>query len=905
MKNTKEKLWHILSVNEYLKSLKTSEAGLSQKNADLRLKKFGKNELPKEKSLSSLKIFINQFRSPLIYILIFAGVISFFLRHLTDAVIIIFAVFINTIFGYFQERKANQALKQLQKFTRYDAKVRRDGRKIKIDSSQLALGDVVFLAAGDKVPADGRLIDAQELKIMEAALTGESEPSLKNTKKLAPGRALAERENMAYFGTLVENGLGMMAVCATGQNTELGKISKLIKETKEEKTPLQVKIAGFSKTLSLIIVFLCLLIFAFGLVSGNDPIEMFITVVALSVAAIPEGLPVAVTIILTLGMRAILKRQALVKKLIAAETLGSVSIICTDKTGTLTEGRMRVARIITADKDYDARQKINLEKIDKEHDLILKISILCSGATIENPDSPLEELKIIGNSTDRAILLAAIAAGFDKGKLDSEYRKLAEMPFDSGKKFMATMHEHYDKIHHQDKIHRHIFVKGAPEKIFDFCDEVMIGGEKKKITAPYLEYLKSKYERLSQKGLRLIALAYKTGGDLKDIKSELNGLVFLGFVAIKDPLRKDAKKLIKECRVAGIRPVIITGDHRLTAKAIFEELGLKTDGNIVVGEDLDKWSDQELGEKIKKIDVYARVEPRHKLRIIDAWQKRGQAVAMVGDGINDAPAIKSADIGIALGDGSDVAKETADIILLDNSFGVIINAIKGGRMIFDNIRKVILYLLSDSFSEIVLIAGSVLFGLPLPITASQILWVNLVADGLPGVAITLEPAEEGIMSEKPRPRNEPLLNREMKILIFIIGVITDLILFGLFLWLLGRFSDINYIRTIIFAALGVDSLLFAFSVRTLRHSIFTQNPLTNKFLVGAVLISAIILMSAIYLPILQPFFKTVPLGWAEWGIVIGLGFLQIILVEIVKHYYIVKSKSKNKRTFFNYAKQPS
>lgn len=881
-----EEAWHALSINDCFKKLKSSPRGLSSQAAKNRQKLYGQNSLPTEKSFSSLFIFFSQLKSPLIYVLLIAGLLSLFLGDTTDAIVIFFAVIINTIFGFWQENKANKAITQLRKIVKYKAKVWRDGYEIEIDSSELVPGDIIFIKSGDKVPSDCRLISAKDLQTMEATLTGESAPSSKNNKVLKIGSYLAERNNMIYMGTIAVRGQATALVCETGLKTEIGHITKLIKETKEDKTPLQENLARFSSWLTLVVVVLSLIIFLFGLVLGKDPLEMFITAVALAVAAIPEGLIIAVTIILTIGMQFILKKKALVRKLVATETLGSISVICTDKTGTLTEGKMQVFSIITADYEYKIKLSENSSDIEKTRDLIAKVSVLCSDAVIENPQAALEELKIIGSPTEKALLIAALESGYNQQKLRQEYNQLDEISFDSEKKFMATL------CRHQKMNHQHIFVKGAPEVVFKFCSKVMVAGQAEIFTKEKINYLKKKYEAATSQGLRLLAFAYKTGSDFKDCYSELNDLTFLGFMALKDPLRPEAKEAILLCQSAGIRPIIITGDHKLTAKAIFKELGFKTNGNVAEGSDLDQWSDEELQKRVVDIDIYARVEPRHKLRVVDAWQARGEVVAMTGDGINDAPALKSADIGIALGDGSDVTKETADIILLDNNFKVIVSAVEQGRIIFENIRKVVLYLLSDSFSEIILIVGSLFMGLPLPLLATQILWINLVADGLPNIAMTLEPGEAEIMRDKPRKKNESILNKEMKILIFAIGLITDIILFLFFIYLLNvlGLENLDHIRTIIFAALGLDSLLYVFSIRSLRHSIFNKNFFSNKYLIASVIISFFILISAIYLPLLQNIFQTVSLNSSEWLIIFALGLVKIIFIEMVKYYFIVKNK---------------
>lgn len=894
--NLKAKNWHNLDIKEVFKFLKTSKDGLTDKIVESKQKKFGKNKLPSERKLSKLRIFFNQIKSPLVYVLIIAAGISILLNHFTDAAVIILAVMVNSFFGFWQENKANNAITQLKKIVRQETKVLRNGHKVQIDSVELVPGDIIFVEAGDKVPADARLIETKNLEIIESNLTGESNNSKKNTKKILIGTALADRENMIYMSTLVAQGQGLAVVTATGIKTEIGKITNLIKETKDEATPLQERLTHLSKVLTFVIGITCLLIFILGITTGKDPVDIFITVVALAVAAIPEGLVVAVTIILTLGMQFILKKKALVRRLVSAETLGSTSIICTDKTGTLTEGKMRVSKIITAEKEYTIDEKTELSEMEKVQDLISKISILCSSASIENPDAELEHMKIIGDSTEKALLLAAIQSGFDKDKLDDEYRELDQIPFDSSKKFMATIHEH------KDKSHRHVFVKGAPEKIFDFCSKVLEQGKKKKLTAKQLSYLKNKYQKLTKKGLRVLAFAYKTGKNFEQTEEELKDLVFLGFIALKDPLRKEAKAAIELAEQAGIRPIVITGDHRLTAQAIFEEIYPKRKFNIVEGDELDRWTDEELKEKVVDIDIYARVEPKHKLRVVDAWQARGEVVAMTGDGVNDAPALKSADIGVAMADGSDVTKETADLILLDNNFKVIVAAVEQGRVIFDNIRKVIVYLLADSFSEMALIAFSLVMGLPVPILATQIIWINLINDGLPNVAMSLEPGEEGIMKNPPRSRKEPLLNSEMKIIIFAIGLITDILLILLFYFMLGQNYDIAYIRTVMFAIIGTDSLIYAFSIRKLHHSIFSSNPFQNKYLILAVSVSFILLLAAIYLPFLQTFFHTVNIGLMDWLVVFGISIFNVVMFEIVKYYFIIKEKKIQKQNILNHAR---
>jgi len=881
---TKNINWHNLSTNVVFEKLKSKRDGLDTKEAIKRKNKYGLNVLPSKKSISHLVLFLNQMRSPLVYILLIATIISLLLSHYTDAGVIFFVVLVNTFFGYWQESKADNAIKKLKEIIHEQSKVLRNGKVKLISTAELVIGDVINLSAGNKVPADCRVFEIDELQTVEASLTGESNSIMKHTKAIPVGTSLADRDNMIYMGTLISSGKGKAIVCSTGQDTEIGKISELIKEVQEDKTPLQQKLAKFSRNLTFLIVAVAFLIFIQGYFASRDFAEMFLIVVALAVSAIPEGLLVAVTIILTIGMQYILKRKALVRKLIAAETLGSTSVICTDKTGTLTEGKMRVSQIITADKEYLIIKDGEISESEKSKNLISKISVLCSSAEIEEIGSELEHAKIIGDPTESALLMASIQAGYNVDELRKEYIKKEEIPFDSNRKYMVALFEH------KKEKHNHVFIKGAPEKIFPYCSKVMIGGKKVVLGKSELSSLRRKYEALTSKGLRVLGFAYRTG-NINELDNSLKELVFLGFAGIKDPLRAEAKDTIKLCQKAGIRPIMITGDHKLTAKAIFEELGVKMDGNIVEGKEIDKWSDEKLEKEVVHIDVYARVEPKHKLRIVDAWQRRGEVVAMTGDGINDAPAIKTADIGIALGSGSDVTKETADIILLDNNFSVIVSAIKQGRIIFDNIRKVILYLLSDSFSEMILIAGSLLFNLPLPILATQILFINLIGDGLPNIAMTLEPGEKGIMDDKPRKRDESILNREMKVLILVISIVTSLVLFGLFIILLKKFDDINYVRTIIFTALATDSLIYAFGVRSLRYSIWRKNPFSNKYLIGAVIISFLAIFAVLYIPLFQKIFHTVNLGLTEWGLILALSLFQVILIEVVKYFSILRQKN--------------
>jgi len=850
--------WHNITWKEVTKLLYSDfKKGLSEKEVQLRQRKLGQNSLPEEKPFSRLRIFLVQFRSPLIYILVIAGIITLILRDYTDAIVIFGAVFLNTIVGFFQENKASRALRELKKIVKHEAEVLRGGNLKIIDSEELVPGDIIILNPGDKVPADGRIIECHDLKINEMALTGEWLSAKKLSEVLPKEAPLADRDNMVYMGCVAENGKGKAIVTEAGIQTEIGKIATMVKEAREEKTPYQKKLAHFSKIVGIVISIICIGIFIEGMLTGGKFIEMFTTAVAVAVAAIPEGLPVAMTVILALGMQRILKKKGLVRKLDSAETLGSTSVICSDKTATLTEGKMKVSDIIG----------------DKF--LTLKAAVLTSEAFIENPDEPKDKWIIRGRPTDRALLEAGVEAALCR-KREFEKKRLAELPFNPINKFSAALYKENGK--------NFLYVCGAPEKIL----ELSVLEEREK------EKLEKQLEELAQKGLRVIAAAHRkvTETGSLSIKESCRDLIFLGFIALKDPIRKEAREAMKVCREAGMKPIIVTGDHKLTARAVAEELGFKIkEENILEGRDLDKLSDKDFDRILPQIQIYARVEPRQKIRIIEAWQGKGQVVAMTGDGINDAPALKKADIGVALGSGTEVAKETSDLILLNDSFSIIVAAVEEGRAIIDNIRKVITYLLSDSFTEIILVGVSILAGFPLPVTAVQILWVNLIEDGLPGIALAFEPKEKDLMRQKPQGHDIPLLTREMKALIFIIGLVTDLLLLGLLFWLI-KYSgyEIPHIRSIIFAGLTIDSIFYVLSCKSLRKNLWRINPFSNKFLVSAWIFGVIMLISALYLPPLQALLETVPLNLFDWQLILGLGFLNIILIEATKWHFITKKE---------------
>ena len=879
--------WHNLSIDEAIILLDSdTKEGLTEKEVKKRQEKFGKNELPKEKEISFLKIFFDQFKNPLIYILLIAGIITLLLHYPKDATVIFGAVFLNTLIGFFQENRTAKILSQLKSIVKVKAHIIREGKEREIDQEELVPGDIILLSSGNKVPADSRIIECQNLKINESSLTGEWIPAEKKRETLSLETALADRDNMVYMGCVVEEGRGMAIVVKTGQKTEIGKIATMISESKEEKTPYQKRIITLSKIIASLIVFLSLALFIFGIFSGRDFFEMFLVSVSVAVASIPEGLPIAITIILAIGMQRILKKEGLVRKMVAAETLGSASVICTDKTGTITEGKMQIAGIFANDKEFIINKFEDLKGISKNNNdsnfLALKIITIVSEAFIENPNDEPEKWLVRGRATDKALLLAGALAGFDKKELLKEEPKIGDILFDSFSKYSASLHKLKDK--------NVAYFIGAPEVILNMSKYI----DSKELSKEKKEELNKKSDNFAKEGQRVIGVAFC---EYQKIEELSHNLTFVGLVSLKDPIRKEVSEAIRVCVKAGIRPIIITGDHKLTALSVAKEIGLPyEEKNIIEGAEMNMLTEEQFSQRLSDIYIYARVEPRQKLKIIEAWQKRGEIVAMTGDGINDAPALKKADIGIALGSGTDVAKESSDVVLLNNNFSIIISAIEEGRIIIDNIKKTITLLLSQCSSEIILIGTAIVAGLPLPILPAQILWENLIEGSPQGIALAFEPKEKGIMKRKPEDPHSSLLTTQMKTIVIGFGIVTDFILFGLFFWLYNIWGGdrLNEIRTIIFAALTIDTLFYAFSCKNLRKNIWQYNIFSNLYLVYFIAFSLTMLLLAIYLPIFQNLLKTVPLNLFAWQLLLSLGLLNLVLIELIKWVFIIKSK-KNER----------
>ena len=855
--------WHLLSFEGVASILETDvELGLTEDKIKERRKLFGRNLLPQEKTPSRFLVFFSQLKSPLILILIGAGVITLFLKDFTDSIVIWGAVLLNSLLGYFQEYRATKALAELKKALKISAIVLRNGSAKEIPQEDIVPGDILLLQAGDRVAADSRIVQAWNLKIQEAQLTGEWLASEKTNAILKGDIPLGDRENMAFTGSVVEEGKGKAIVTSTGKHTELGKIASLLKEIKGEETPYQLRLNKFARFIGILFGLIALLLFLEGLVAGKEFQEIFAVAVAVAVASVPEGLPIAITAVLAIGMTRMLRRKGLIRNLASTETLGSTSIIATDKTLTLTEGKMEVEEIFS----------LNIENRQR----VLTIAALANDAFVENPEAMFEQWIIRGKPTDKALLVAAREAGISKAELQKEFPLLEKISFESATQYQAAIHQVKGDII--------AFVSGSPEKLLSMASL------KDKLA------VEEKLKELTEKGLRVLALGekvlpFKKFPTSDHVELQLRDIEFAGLIALKDPLRKGVKEAIAKAREAGIETIMVTGDHARTASAVAREVGIDGDpSSTIEGKELEKLSDQDLDAALPHLKVYARVEPKHKLRIIEAWQRRGQVIAMTGDGVNDAPALKKADIGIAVGSGTEVAKETGDLVLLGDSFSIIPLAIEEGRVIVDNIRKIITYMLTGSFTEIILIGSSILLGLPIPITASQILWVNFVEDGLPGIALTFEKGEKGVMKRRPEGKNIALLTLPMKLIIFVVGISTDIVLLGLFLYLLHFTTySIEHIRTIIFVGLALNSLLYVFSCKNLKTNIWHYNIFSNPYLVGAVLIGFIVLLLPLYLSPLQALFHTQPLLMIDWAVVFTFAFFNILLIELVKWIFIRKN----------------
>lgn len=880
-------LFHAATPEQLATELKITTNGLTTTQARERLEVYGPNILPRaDVRHSRFSIFLSQWKNPLVIILFIAGTVSGIVGELTDMAIIYATVLINTLVGFIQEDKANQSLQKLSNMVDHSATILRDGVRQMVPARDIVPGDIMFVEAGDSVAADGRIVHAIECEINEAPLTGESMPVKKNVGQLSEKTLLADRTNMAYCGTTVANGKATVIVTATNTKTELGAIATLVKNTTEEDTPLQKEIARLARQIGLLVVGIVASMIIIGLFRVGDmysALELFQTAVAVAVAAIPEGLAISLTVILAIGMQFILKRKGLVRQLVAAETLGSISVICTDKTGTLTEGIMQVTTVVTASETIENETLASLDATaDTRHPdalLALRIGTMANNAAINHTDRPEHEWTYAGDTTEVAIIRSAQKAGIAKHHLDAAIPRVDEIPFTSERKFMAT-------LHHVDA-ESHLYIKGAPEVILDRATWYEENGEKKPLTDDQRQWFHTKQKALARRGLRLLAIAYAIVDHTQTTirEKDISNLIIVGLIGLSDPIRPDVPATIARCRDAHIRVIMLTGDHRDTAQGIATAIGLPvTDRTVIDGQTLSSLSDTDLDAILTDAVVFARINPSDKIRVVAALQRQGEVVAVTGDGVNDAPAIKGANIGIAVGSGTAVAKETADLILLDDSFTTIVAAIEEGRRIYKNIKKVILYLLSGSFAEIVLIIASIIAKLPLPLLPAQILWVNIIQETFPTIALAFDPGEKENMREKPRRHDNHLIDRPMKLMIIAISLVANTLLFCLFVYIVNTTQNIAESRTMTFAGLTVASLFYVYAIRSERYHFWQKNPFDNAYLNSAVLFGIFLFFSAIYFPPLQTILKTVSLRASDWGILIIFALINVAAIEAVKTF---------------------
>ncbi|MBC8590900.1 calcium-translocating P-type ATPase, SERCA-type [Wansuia hejianensis] len=886
--------WYRQSKNDILSKLDSDlNTGISNSEVEQRISKYGYNELREESRKSFFAKLLAQFSDFLVLILIVAAIVSVFVGEKTDAIVILAIVVVNAFLGIYQEGKAEKSLEALKKMASPTAKVLRNDHIEEVPSRTLVPGDIVILEAGDIIPADLRLLESSNLKIEEASLTGESVPVEKSSDvEFSEETALGDRTNMAYMSTIVTYGRGKGIVVGTGHDTEIGKIATAIQSFEDETTPLQKQLNGLGKILGIVTIIICIIVFIVGLLQGQEVLDMLMVSISLAVAAIPEGLPAIVTIVLALGMNRMVKRHAIVKKLLAVETLGSTTVICSDKTGTLTQNEMTVIKAYANGTIIDVTgtgyEPVGEFKVDDkvigpnsigDLDSLLAISALTNDSELEETS---EGYKIIGDPTEGALVTLAGKANITKKDINQKYPRIAEIPFDSGRKMMTTFHENYIP----DNIIS--FTKGAPDIIIDRCSQISINGK----VVPFTEELKNEVlgvnSSFSKRALRVLAFAYREFGSLpNEISSDNveNQMTFVGLVGMIDPARPEAKAAIAKCKQAGINTVMITGDYKETAFAIAKELGMaEEESQAMMGAELDKLSDEELRKVVKRTKVYARVSPEHKVRIISALRDNGEVAAMTGDGVNDALALKKSDIGVAMGiTGTDVAKNTADLILTDDNFASIVSAVEEGRVIYDNIQKFVYFLLSCNIGEIFLVFTSILAKLPVPLLPIQLLWLNLVTDSFPALALGVESGDPDIMENKPRDPNEPLLNRKLRIHILGQSIAIGVATISAYLIGLNFYPDnINVARTICFATLILAELLRAYSSRSQKHTLFEIGIFSNKTMVYGTLFSFILTMAVLYVPFLQPIFDTVPLGFVEWRIVLTFAFIPMIVGEIFK-----------------------
>jgi len=876
--------WHLLRSEEAFSRLTSTSAGLSAEEAARRLAAYGPNELREAVRVSPWFLLLEQFKNILIIILLAATVLSAFLGHAVEAVTIAVIVVFAVLLGFIQEFRAERAIQALRRMAAPLATVLRGGVETEIPARELVPGDVILLQAGDRVPADVRLTEAVNLKIDEAVLTGESVPVEKQTAPLAnPDAPLGDRRNLAFAGTAVTYGRGRAVVASTGMQTEFGKIAQMLETVETGRTPLQENLDRVGTKLAHAAFAVVGVIVVMGLWRGEPFLEMLIFGVALAVAVVPEALPAVVTISLALGVQRMVRRHALVRRLPVVETLGSTSVICSDKTGTLTKDEMTVRRVFVVGQSlevsgagYEPAGQFSSQGTPVELSpplrQLLQAAALASDAYLVH-DQAEGRWHLKGDPTEGALVVAAAKAGLDKSELDSRFPRVDEIPFTSETKRMTTLHQESGGVV--------AYAKGAPEVILASCTRQLTEDGETALDESSRGRTVQEARSLAGQALRVLAVARKSNATRADAERDMT---FLGLLGMIDPPRPEAKAAIHTCELAGIKPVMITGDHPLTAEAVARELALLKDGRVVTGPELETWSDTELEQAVGGIDVYARVSPAHKLRVVTAWQKNGQIVAMTGDGVNDAPALKKADVGVAMGiTGTDVSREAAAMTLTDDNFASIVAAVEEGRGIFGNIKKYLMYLLSSNIGEIGLMAGATLADLPLPLSAVQILYVNLATDGLPALALAVDPPEDDLMRRRPRDPRRGIFTAPVVTLMLIGGCWSTLVNLLLFVWARQSGRSLQEAMTMTFVSLVLIQFFKAYNFRSDRHSVM-RHPFANRWLNVAVLWELMLLLLVVYLPFLQRAFGSFSLTLTDWAIVVGLAFTVSPVLELAKWF---------------------
>lgn len=898
MTANRETHFHTLSADEALQHLGTSKLGLSQAEAARRLEKYGANALEEAERIPAWKIALNQLRDPLIYVLLAAALVTALLKEYIDTFVILTVVMVDALIGFWQESKAARAISALKKLASPTALVLRDGKPVELDSRRLVPGDVVLLSSGDMIPADLRLLEVNMLEVDESALTGESTGVRKTTENIAQhDLPLGDRKNLAYMGTVVLSGRGRGVVIATGKSTQIGQISEKIRTVEEPPTPLEIQFARLGKLIGVLVVLLCALVFVIGFLAGIPVTELLLSAIALAVAAIPEGLPVVFTLTLAVGVNRMAKRHAIVRHLPAVETLGSCNIIASDKTGTLTKNQMTVREIFAGGAfftltgaGYDPKGAILHESSDKTaapgenralHFCLLAGLLANESGLVRDENN---EYQAQGDPTETALIVSAAKGGLESATMTRRYERLAVIPFESQNLYMATLH--LDRETGQ----KFIFAKGAPEKLLEMTGRSRMAPDGS-LEALNKEEILEQYRKMGDKGLRVLAMGFKTvPGETMDLEPSLaeEGLVFLGLQGMIDPPREEAIEAVKKAQEAGIRVLMITGDHQVTAAAIARQLGIISEQNApsLSGRDIDAMSDDELFRQLERVSVFARVSPLNKLRIIEQLLKRGDIVAVTGDGVNDAPALKAAHIGVAMGKtGTDAAKETADIIVTDDNFASIYAAVEEGRVVFSNLRKATFFLLSTGAGTILATLLVLLLELPIPFAPAQVLWLNLVTNGLQDVAMAFEPEEKEAILGPPRKPQEPIVNRRMGLRLLLVGLIMMAGTVATYAWQLNAGATLRHARSVALTTMVMFQMFHVFNCRSEEKSILKVPLLANKFLFFSVVSAMVAHLAALYLPPLQFVFRTTPLTLHQWLVILLAAGSVVLGMEAEKAVY--------------------